>query len=77
MAVETVFRAGDGRIFTDRNQALAYDAGLLRRARVIEHFKRHKALLTDTGRLLDRVNLADVVDCLVADATVMRTQVLI
>lgn len=77
MAVETVYRASDGRVFTNRNDALAYDAGLLRRGRVIEHFKHHKPLLTDTGRLRDVVNLSDIVECLVSDSLVMRTQVLI
>lgn len=77
MAVETVYRASDGRLFTDRNAALAYDASLLRRDRLMAHFRQHKPLLTDTGRLKDIVPLVDVLDCLVKDSLVIRTQVLI
>ncbi len=77
MAVLTVFQASDGRVFLNRNDALAYDAALLRRGRVLAHLKLHRPFLTDTGRLKDTVNINDVVDCLVADALVMRTQVLI
>jgi dsDNA-binding SOS-regulon protein len=77
MAVETVYRATDGRLFTNRNDALAYDAALLRRERMMIHFRQHKPLLTDTGRMKDMVALADVLDCLVKDAAIIRTQVLI
>lgn len=77
MAVETVYRASDGRLFGDRNLALAYDASLLRRERLMIHFRQHKPLVTDTGRMKDMVALADVLDCLVKDAQVIRTQVLI
>ena len=55
MAVLTVYQASDGNVFIDRNQALAYDAALLRRGRVLAHFKTHRPLLTDTGRLKDTV----------------------
>lgn len=77
MAVVVVYQAGDGTLFVDRNLALAYDASLSRRNRIMSHFRTHKPLLTDTGRLRDQVDLKDVVDCLVADATTFRSTILV
>lgn len=77
MAVVVVYQAGDGTLFVDRNLALAYDAALNRRNRIMTHFKTHKTLLTDTGHLQDRVYLNDVVDCLVADAAIFRSTILV
>jgi hypothetical protein len=77
MAVITVYQAIDGKVFLNRNDALAYDAAILRRERLVAHFRTHKALLTDTGRLRDMVPLTEVVECLVNDALIVRTQVLV
>jgi len=77
MAVLTVFQASDGTIFIDRNKALAYDATLLRRESIMAHFRTHRPLLTDTGRMREMVDVKDIVDCLVADAALFRSTILV
>lgn len=73
MAVITVFQAGDGTIFTDRNQALAYDARLLRRSRLDAAWMANRSFLTDTGRPREDVTAEEVLKWLVDNAVALRT----
>ena len=77
MAVNTVWMASDGKIFKVQADAVAYENAYQRRLRLIAHFKTHPPLRSDTGVLLDSPNLQDVLDCLVKDATILRTVVLV
>ena len=73
MAVTTVFKAGDGTIFADRESALAYDAKLLRRARVMVLWNANKSFMTDTGRPREGIEAEEVLRWLVENAVALRT----
>lgn len=77
MAVTTVWQASDGKLFKVQADAVAYENAYQRRLRIIAHFKTHPPLRDDVGHLLDSPNLQDIVDCLVKDATILRTVVLV
>ncbi len=72
MAVTTVFQASDGKVFTNVNDARAYDASLIRKQRIINYMKTKRLLRTDTGTLRDTVSLEDVIQWLVDDWTTIK-----
>ena len=60
-------------MFTDRNAALAYDASLSRRAKIVARIRSQRPLVTDTGRVKEMVEVEEVVKWLTNDATWLRT----
>lgn len=72
MAVTTVFQASDGKVFTNVNDARAYDAALTRKSRIIALLRSKRVMRTDTGVLKTSVEIEDVINWLTDDAAAIK-----
>lgn len=73
MAVTVVYRASDGTEFANQAAAVAYDNTIIRRIRVVTRMLTNPALRTNTGRLREEVDTADLLAWMMADAQWLRS----